>query len=78
MRAGIHVGEVELRGGDLGGITVHVASRIMSAAEAGRDPGVVQTVQDLTAGSGLALTSTGIHELRDVPDTWELYRCSGP
>jgi len=73
VRAGIHVGEVELRGPDIAGMTVHVTARIQALA----DPGEVlvsRTVVDLLAGSAITFTDRGEHELRGVPGTWRLFR----
>jgi len=73
IRAGLHTGEIELRDeGDVGGIAVHIASRVMG--EAG--PGEVvcsRTVKDLVAGSGFAFDDHGICTLKGVPDEWQLY-----
>lgn len=72
IRAGIHTGEVEEVGDDLGGIAVHIAARI--AAEAGVSEVLVSsTVKDLVAGSGLAFTDRGESELKGVPGSWRLY-----
>jgi class 3 adenylate cyclase len=76
VRVGIHAGEVEIRGEDLGGIAVHVAARV--CAEAG--PGeilVSRTVTDLTAGSDVEFEDRGEHELKGVPGPWKLYAVSG-
>ncbi|MFI5003904.1 MAG: adenylate/guanylate cyclase domain-containing protein [Solirubrobacterales bacterium] len=71
-RAGVHVGEIELRGEDIAGIAVHVAARVM--AEANSDEVLVsRTVRDLTAGSGLEFTDRGTHTLKGVPEDWQLY-----
>jgi class 3 adenylate cyclase len=71
-RAGVHVGEVEMADGDVAGLAVHVAARIMAAA--GADEVLVsRTVRDLTAGSGLRFEDRGTHELKGVPDAWQLY-----
>jgi len=75
VRAGIHTGECELRGGDYGGIAVHVGARI--GAHAG--PGEVltsSTVKDLVAGSGLTFADRGTHDLKGIPDPWHLYQVS--
>ena len=75
VRAGLHTGEVELRGDDVGGVAVHAGARI--AALAG--PGEVlasRTVRDLTAGSGISFTPRGTHELKGVPGEWDLYAVS--
>ena len=77
IRAGIHFGEVEVRGSDLGGLAVHIAARI--AAAAGESEVLVSnTVKDLLAGSGVAFEDRGDHELKGVPDTWRLYRATAP
>ena len=71
IRAGVHTGEVELRGEDVAGIGVHIAARV--AALAG--PGELlasRTVKDLVAGSGYTFTSRGVHCLKGVPERWEL------
>jgi class 3 adenylate cyclase len=72
LRIGIHAGEVELRGDDIGGIAVHVAARVQALAEPGQIL-VSRTVADLVAGSGINLTDRGEHELRGVPGTWRLF-----
>ena len=73
IRAGLHTGEIELReGDDIGGIAVHIASRVMH--EAG--PGEVvcsRTVKDLVAGSEFAFDDRGLCTLKGVPDQWQLY-----
>jgi class 3 adenylate cyclase len=72
LRVGIHIGEVEVRGEDLGGIGVHIAARIQALAE----PSEVltsRTVMELVTGSGIDFTSRGPQTLRGVPGTWELF-----
>ena len=72
LRAGVHTGEVELRGDDIGGIAVHIGQRVAALAE----PGQVfasRTVADLVLGSGLVLEDRGDHELKGVPGTWRLF-----
>lgn len=70
LRVGVHTGEVERRaGGDLGGLTVHIASRIAGKAEPG-EALVSRTVADLVAGAGFVLVDRGDHELRGVPGRW--------
>lgn len=71
VRAGVHVGEIELRGGEIDGIAVHLAARVMSEADAGQVV-VTRTVKDLTAGSGLDFDDLGIHDLKGIPDPWQL------
>ena len=76
VRIGLHTGEYEIQGDDVGGIAVHIAARVM----AGGDPGEIRcsrTVRDLTAGSGLVFEDLGEHELKGVPDPWQLYRFAG-
>jgi class 3 adenylate cyclase len=73
VRAGMHTGEVELMGEDIGGIAVHVAARISALAGAG-EVLASRTVRDLVAGSGIDFDSFGRHSLKGVPDEWEIYR----
>ena len=73
VRAGVHTGELELMGGDVGGIAVHVAARICGIAGAGAIL-TSRTVRDLTIGSGLDLAPEGTYELKGVPGSWELFR----
>jgi class 3 adenylate cyclase len=72
IRVGIHTGEVELRGDDIGAISVNTAARVQAFAEPG-SVYVSRTVVDLVAGSGLQFDDRGEHELKDVPGTWRLY-----
>jgi class 3 adenylate cyclase len=72
QRAGVHTGEVELRGHDLGGIAVHLASRVMSVAQPG-EVLVSCTVKDLTIGTALVFEDRGEHTLVGVPGSWVLY-----
>lgn len=71
IRAGIHTGECELLGADIGGIAVHIAARICGQAGAG-DVLVSRTVRDLVVGSGTGFEDRGNVELRGVPGTWQL------
>jgi pimeloyl-ACP methyl ester carboxylesterase len=71
IRAGIHTGECELMGDDIGGIAVHIAARILGEAGAGEIL-VSSTVRDLVVGSGLGFTDRGAFELRGVPGEWHL------
>jgi class 3 adenylate cyclase len=72
IRAGLHTGECELlEDGDIGGIAVHIASRV--SALAGPDEVLVsRTVRDLVAGSGIEFSERGQHELKGVPDVWDI------
>ncbi|HKQ00093.1 MAG TPA: adenylate/guanylate cyclase domain-containing protein [Actinomycetes bacterium] len=72
VRVGLHTGECELLGDDIGGIAVHIAARVMAAAGAGE---IVcsRTVKDLVAGAGYAFADRGTRTLKGVPDSWQLY-----
>jgi class 3 adenylate cyclase len=72
IRAGLHTGECEVMGDDIGGIAVHIAARVSAHAEPG-ELLVSRTVKDLVAGSGIEFTDHGAHELKGVPDTWQLH-----
>jgi class 3 adenylate cyclase len=72
LRAGLHTGEVELVGDDVGGLAVHIGARIMSLAEP-QQVCVSGTVRDILVGSGLEFASLGTHELRGVPGRWPVY-----
>jgi len=76
VRAGLHTGECEVIGEDIGGIAVHIAARV-SALAAPDEVLVSRTVKDLVAGSGIAFTDRGAHELKGVPDVWQLYAAAG-
>ena len=77
VRAGVHTGEIELRGNDVTGLAVHLGARV--AALAGPNQVLVtRTVTDLVAGSGLSFTDHGEHELRGLPGTWPLYTVDRP
>ena len=71
IQVGVHTGEVELRDGDIGGIAVNIAARIMKKAAAG-EVVVSTTLRDLVSGSGLCFAERGQHELKGVPGTWSL------
>jgi class 3 adenylate cyclase len=71
IRAGVHTGEVELIGDDIGGLGVHIAARVAAKADA-REIVVSSTVRDLVAGSGIDFSDKGQHELKGVPGTWQL------
>ena len=72
VRSGLHTGEVELRGDDIGGIAVALAARVM--AEAGPSEVLVSsTVKDLVVGSGIEFDDRGEHALKGVPGQWRLY-----
>jgi class 3 adenylate cyclase len=72
VRAGLHTGELEVMDGDVGGLAVHIASRVMSEA-APNEVLVSGTVKDLVVGSGIDFEDRGEHELRGVPGDWRLF-----
>jgi len=73
MRAGLHTGECEMIGGKIGGIAVHIGSRVMHEASPGEIL-VSGTVKDLVAGSGLTFQDLGKHMLKGIPDKWRLFK----
>ena len=72
IRAGVHTGEVERRGEDIGGIGVNLASRVMGAAATG-ELWVSSTVPGLTIGCDVEFVSQGDHSLKGIPGRWELF-----
>lgn len=72
IRAGLHTGEVELRGKDVTGIGVIIARRVCDLATSG-EVLTSRTVRDLVTGSGIAFVERGNHSLKGVPDEWQLY-----
>jgi len=73
VRCGLHTGECEKIGDDVGGIAVHIGARIAALAEASEIL-VSSTVKDLVAGSGLRFSDLGTKALRGVPGTWNVFR----
>jgi class 3 adenylate cyclase/alpha-beta hydrolase superfamily lysophospholipase len=71
IRAGVHTGECERIGDDIGGVAVHIGARVSAHAAAG-EVLVSSTVADLVIGSGLRFEDRGVHELKGVPGTWQL------
>ena len=74
IRVGLHTGEIEVdTSGDIGGLAVHIASRV---ADATTEPGVVVsgTVKDLVTGSGIEFTPLGEFDLKGIPGTWNLHQ----
>jgi len=72
VRAGLHTGEREIRGDDIGGIAVHIGAR--GSALAGPDDVLVSsTLRDLVIGSGLDFDESGTHQLKGVPGEWHLF-----
>jgi class 3 adenylate cyclase len=77
IRAGLHTGEVELREGDVGGIGVHIAARIVAAAQTGEIL-TSRTVRDLVVGSDIAAADRGTHALKGIDGTWQLFAITRP
>jgi class 3 adenylate cyclase len=72
VRAGLHTGECEIRGDDIGGIAVHIGARV-SALAGPNEVLVSSTLRDLVIGSGLEFDDRGTHELKGVPGEWHLF-----
>ncbi len=77
IRAGIHTGEIELRGGDIGGLAVHIAARVLNEAK-GEEVWCSRTVKDLVVGSGITFEDRGARRLKGVPDEWQLFAVRDP
>ncbi|MCW2556525.1 MAG: family 3 adenylate cyclase [Mycobacterium sp.] len=77
VRAGLHTGECEIRGDDIGGIGVHIGARVSALAGA-NDVLVSSTLRDLVIGSGLEFGDHGVHELKGVPGEWHLFAVASP
>lgn len=75
LRAGLHTGEIELRGRDIGGIAVHAAARVMAQSQS-CEVLVSRVVTDLVAGAGLKFAERGSHELKGLPGRWDLFAAS--
>ena len=72
VRAGLHTGECEVRGEDIGGIAVHIGARV-SALAGSNEVLVSSTLRDLVIGSGLEFEDRGTHQLKGVPGEWRLF-----
>jgi len=72
VRAGLHTGECEVRGDDIGGIAVHIGARV-SALAGTNEVLVSSTLRDLVIGSGLEFVERGSYELKGVPGDWRLF-----
>jgi class 3 adenylate cyclase len=72
IRAGVHTGEIELRGDEISGLAVHIGARVVALAERG-EVLVSRTVKDLVVGSGIEFSDHGTHDLKGVPDVWQLF-----
>jgi class 3 adenylate cyclase len=77
VRAGLHTGECEIMGNDIGGMSVHIAARIVEKAK-GKDVLVSSTVKDLVPGSGIQFEDRGSHALKGVPGRWRLFAANCP
>jgi class 3 adenylate cyclase len=77
IRAGVHTGEIVDTGGDISGIAVHLAARIMALAAPGSVL-VSRTTRDLIFGSDLRFSDTGPHELKGIDGDWQLYALERP
>ena len=76
IKTGLHTGEIELIGRDVGGIAVHIAARVLASAAPG-EVVVSGTVKDLVVGSGIEFEDRGERELRGVPGQWRLLAVAG-
>jgi class 3 adenylate cyclase len=72
LRSGLHTGEVEVMGDDVGGIAVHIGARVGGLAQGG-EVLVSSTVKDLVVGSGIRFEDRGERELRGVPGAWHVW-----
>ncbi len=72
VRIGLHAGEVEMRGDDIGGVAVHIGQRVSALAGASEIV-VSSTVKDLVAGSGIEFADRGEHDLKGIPGQWRLF-----
>jgi class 3 adenylate cyclase len=72
IRAGVHTGEIEQLGDDIGGLAVHIGQRVSAQADAA-EVLVTRTVVDLVVGSGMTFLDRGDIELKGVPGTWSLF-----
>ena len=73
VRAGLHTGECELIGDDVGGMAVHIAARVCARASAGEALASGTTFGTIV-GSGMQFEDLGAHELRGVPGRWPIFR----
>jgi pimeloyl-ACP methyl ester carboxylesterase len=76
IRAGLHTGEIETRGDDVAGMTVHQAARVQGTA-GNSEVLVSSAVSNLVVGSGISLESRGTHRLKGIAEPCELYRVVG-
>jgi class 3 adenylate cyclase len=76
VRSGVHTGEIEVKGNDIGGIAVHIAARIAAQAQGGQVL-VSSTVRDLVAGSGLRFVDEGARSLKGIADEARVFSVTG-
>jgi len=72
IRAGLHTGEIELIGEDVGGIAVHIAARVLGKA-GDSEVWVSRTIKDLVVGSGFEFNERGVYSLKGIPGEWQLF-----
>ena len=72
IRAGLHTGEIELMGPDVGGIAVHIAARVLAQAQANQ-VWVSRTIKDLVVGSGFGFREEDVYSLKGIPGEWRLF-----
>ena len=72
MRAGLHIGEVDARGEDAGGMTFQMAAEVAGLAKP-RQVLITRTVLDVVVGTGIETTDCGEHVLGGAPGSWRLY-----
>jgi class 3 adenylate cyclase len=76
IRVGVHTGEIEIRGDDIGGVAVHIGQRVEALAQPSEIL-VSSTVKDLVAGSGIEFADRGEQHLKGVEGTWHLFAVTG-
>jgi class 3 adenylate cyclase len=76
VRAGVHTGEIEIRGDDVAGLAVHIGARVSAMARPG-EVLVSGAVPPLLAGSDIEFEDRGAHELKGVPGSWKVYAVAG-
>jgi class 3 adenylate cyclase len=76
IRSGLHCGEIERRGPDVSGLAVHIAARVQGVARPG-EVLVTRTVKDLVVGAEIPFLDRGLHDLKGVPDEWQLFAVEG-
>jgi class 3 adenylate cyclase len=77
LRAGMHTGEIEVRGDDIAGLAVSIAKRVCDLAEPG-EVLITRTLTDHVVGSGFEFEDRGKHQLKGVPGAWRLFALTNP